>query len=73
MRRLSSRQVLPGYVTSEQAAELIGVSQEQVLRYFRGTGLARLPAVRIGRSWLVKLEDVRNFERPPMGNPRNAH
>ncbi len=71
MRRITRGQVLPGYVDAGQAAELVGVSREQMLRYCRGVGLTKIPAVKIGKSWLIRVEDLKDFERPPMGNPRH--
>lgn len=63
MNKMSS---IKGYLTITEAADLIGVDGSQVRRYcLRGI----LPAVKIGRAWLIKDCDVRRFERPPVGNP----
>jgi excisionase family DNA binding protein len=58
---------LEGYHTVTQAAEIIGRSHGNVCRYIR---MGMLPAIRIGKSWLIRDEDVRKFTPPPMGNPK---
>lgn len=57
---------IPGYLTISEAAEVIGVDGSQVRRYCID---GKLPAVKVGKSWLIKREDVKKFDRPPMGNP----
>lgn len=68
----SSHQVLPGYVDAGQAAEYLGCSRVQVLRYLRGDGLVKLAGKRVGKSWIIAVDDLKRFERPPLGNPRHV-
>ena len=57
---------VPGYCTAKEAAKAIGKSHTQVCKYVRD-GL--LPAVRVGRSFLIDEQKVRDFTPPPIGNP----
>lgn len=57
---------IPGYLTTAEAAVLIGVDVSQVCRYCQDK---KLPAIRVGRSWLIRKTDARAFERPAVGNP----
>lgn len=61
---------IPGYLTTAEAATVIGVDQSQVCRYINEE---KLPAIRVGRSWLIKKQDASKFERPPVGNPNFQH
>lgn len=66
MSAMSISEGLPGFLHLSEAAEIIGVSHAQVTRYIANN---LLDAVVIGREYLVKETDVRNFQRPPRGNP----
>ena len=57
---------IPGYLTTGEVASILGVDVSQVCRYINDD---KLPAKRIGRSWLVAEKDAKTFQRPPMGNP----
>jgi excisionase family DNA binding protein len=63
---MSAVSSIPGYLTVEEAADLIGVDGSQVRRYCIDK---KLPAVKVGKAWLIKRRDVQRFKRPPMGNP----
>lgn len=63
---MSTVSSIPGYLTPDEAAAVIGVDSSQVCRYCRDK---TLPAKRVGRQWLIKREDAKNFERPKVGNP----
>lgn len=58
---------LADYIDTAAAARAIGVDVSQVCRYIRS---GRLVGTRVGRSWLVRRDDVAAFVRPPMGNPQ---
>jgi excisionase family DNA binding protein len=52
-------------ITTPQAAAIIGVSRPRIHQLItRG----ELPAVKIGRSWLVERAAAENFVRKPVGN-----
>ena len=57
---------IPGYISLQEAAAIIGVSHSQVWRYI-DKGL--LNSLEIGGTHLVKRKDVCGFKRPPRGNP----
>lgn len=52
------------YLTTEQAAAILGVAASEVRRLARG-GL--LPAVMFGRQWLILEEDARAYKRGQRG------
>lgn len=56
----------PGYLTVQEVADMIGVDGSQVRRYCID---GKLPAVKIGQQWMIKREDAKSFDRPPVGNP----
>lgn len=58
---------LPGIVTVYEAAEMLEVSHAQAARYVRG---GSLPATKIGNQWVIKEQDVKNFKKPAVGNPK---
>lgn len=57
---------IPGYLTTDEAAERIGVDASQVRRYCLA-GL--LDARKAGNRWMIPAKQVRKFKRPPVGNP----
>jgi len=57
---------LEQYVTSVEAAKVLGKSRNQVLKYVRD-GL--LPGVRVGQNVLINIKDLEQFVPPPRGNP----
>ena len=63
---MSTVSTIPGYVTSDEAATIIGVDGSQVRRYCIS---GSLPAVKVGQQWLIKQEDAKKFKRPKVGNP----
>lgn len=58
---------IQGWLTVQEAAEVIGVSHAQVTRYVKQR---KLPARRIGQTILIEDAEARRFRRPPRGNPR---
>lgn len=61
---------IPGFVTAQEAAEIIGVNHSQVCRYCIDE---KLPARKVGNQWLIKEADVKKFKRTPVGNPAFQH
>ena len=57
---------IPGFLTAEEAAVVIGVSHAQVTRYVKD---GKLPAKKVGQVILIDETDAKSFCRPPRGNP----
>lgn len=53
------------YVTTQQAGEILGVTSQRVLALIRS---GRLPAMKVGRDWLIAMQDLDKFEKRPQGN-----
>jgi len=53
------------YVTTQQAGEILGVTSQRVLALIRDE---RLPAIKVGRDWLIAMQDLEKFEKRPQGN-----
>ena len=58
---------LPGYVSTKEAAKILGVSERRVRLYIE---MKRLPAVRAADVLMLPLDDVKNFKRKIVGRPR---
>jgi hypothetical protein len=58
---------LPGYVSTREAARMLGISERRVRLYIE---MKRLPAVRAADVLLIPLENVKNFQRKIVGRPR---
>jgi excisionase family DNA binding protein len=52
-------------LTTQQAGEILGVTPQRVLALIRN---GRLPAIKVGRDWLIAMRDLEKFERRPQGN-----
>ena len=52
-------------LTTQQAGEILGITPQRVLALINA---GRLPAIKIGRDWLIALKDVQAFEKRPQGN-----
>ncbi len=52
-------------LTTQQAGEFLGVTPQRILALIRN---GRLPAMKVGRDWLIQLHDLENFEKRPQGN-----
>ena len=57
---------IPGFVTIEEAAAIIGVSRVSVHRYCQS---GQIGAVQVNRVWLIPADRAKSFERIPVGNP----
>jgi len=58
---------LPGYVSTKEAAKILGISERRVRLYIE---MQRLRAVRAADVLLLPLDDVKNFKRKIVGRPR---
>lgn len=52
-------------LTTQQAGEFLGVTPQRVLALIHS---GRLPAVKLGRDWLIATRDLEKFEKRPQGN-----
>lgn len=55
------------YLTTEEAAERLGLSKRQVQALIKK---GHLPAEWVGDIWLLKPADVETFQRRPVGRPK---
>lgn len=58
---------MPGYVSTDQAAKMLGVSKQRVYQFVTEK---RLPAFRVGNVILLPAEAVRQFKPNLTGRPR---
>jgi len=58
---------MPGYISTDQAAQLLGISKQRVYQYI---GEQRLPAYRAGNVILLPVEAVKQFKPHITGRPR---
>jgi len=53
------------HLTTQQASDVLGVTPQRVLALIHS---GRLPAVKLGRDWLIAMRDLEKFEKRPQGN-----
>ena len=58
---------LPGYVSTKEAAKMLGISERRIRLYIE---MKRLPAVRAADVLMIPVENVKNFKRKIVGRPR---
>lgn len=58
---------VPGYISTERAAKILGISKQRVYQYIEER---RLPAFRSGNVILLQLEAVQQFKPNITGRPR---
>jgi excisionase family DNA binding protein len=58
---------MPGYISTEQAAKILGISKQRVYQY---VGEKRLQAFRVGSVILLPIEAVKQFKPNITGRPR---
>lgn len=63
---MSTVSSIPGYMTAYEVADILEVDHSQVCRYCADE---KLPAIKVGNQWMIKENDARNFQKPPVGNP----
>lgn len=57
------------YLTTTQAAELLGVTPSRVRQLILA---GRLPAQKIGRDLFIKEQDIIIFKKRPVGRPKKS-
>ena len=67
MTEKSKTFTIPGYVTTKQAAQMLGVSNHRMYQYVKE---GRLPVVQIGKAFMLRIEDVEQFQPHPSGRIR---
>lgn len=67
MEEDENSQTIPGYVSPQKAAEMLGISDETVYHYLQ-TG--RLQYERMSRMYLIPIKAVEEFRRQPAGRVR---
>jgi excisionase family DNA binding protein len=60
---------IPGYVSIEGAAKMLGLAKKTVYEY---VAEGRIPAVRAGRILMIQLEEVQKFRPNIAGRPRKS-
>lgn len=60
---------LPGYVSTKEAAKMLGISERRIRLYIE---MKRLPAVRAADVLMIPAENVKNFKRKIVGRPRKS-
>jgi excisionase family DNA binding protein len=58
---------IPGYLSTKQAARLLGVSNHRLYQYVKA---GRLPVVHVGKAFVLRVEDVEGFKPNPSGRMR---
>ncbi len=58
---------VPGYISTDQAAKILGISKQRVYQYIEEK---RLPAFRVGNVILLQTEAVKQFKPNITGRPR---
>lgn len=56
-----------GYIESDEAANMLGVSKSRLYDYIREK---RFPVRRVGRSYIMRIEDIERFQTNPSGRTR---
>jgi excisionase family DNA binding protein len=58
----------PGYISSEEAAQILGVSTSRIYQY---VDEERLPVYKLANAFMFLAEDIEQFRRNPTGRARN--
>lgn len=53
------------HLTTQQVGKILNVTPQRVLALIR---VGRLPAIKVGRDWLITRQDLEKFEKRPQGN-----
>ena len=53
------------HLTTQQVGKILNVTPQRVLALIR---VGRLPAIKVGRDWLIARKDLATFEKRPQGN-----
>jgi excisionase family DNA binding protein len=57
------------YITTNQAADVLGVTRQRVLQLIQG---GRLKAEKFANVYMIRRDALANIEELPMGRPPNA-
>jgi excisionase family DNA binding protein len=63
----NSKSAIPGFVTTKQAATMLGVSNHRMYQYVKA---GHLPVIRVGKAFMLRVEDVERFKPHPSGRVR---
>lgn len=70
---LTMELTVPEYISTSQAATLLGISRSRVLKLIKDE---RLPAQKVGRDWIIDPDDLEKvaIRKPgyPEGKPRTG-
>jgi excisionase family DNA binding protein len=69
MDDIMNASALSGYITVQEAAEIIGCSKSRIYQYVKS---GRLPAQRMGPMLFLPAEQVKKFRRGPAGRQRGV-
>lgn len=67
MAEQNEARVIPGYISTKQAAQMLGVSNHRLYQYVKA---GRLPVIHIGKAFMMRVEDVERFKPNPSGRVR---
>lgn len=67
MRKDTEYLSIPGHVSSKEAGEMLGVSDERINQFIRDK---RLPSKLVSGMWMIPIEAVEQFKRAPAGRAR---
>lgn len=67
MAENDNKLTIPGYVSTSEAAKMLGVSNHRMYQYVKAN---RLPVVRVGRAFMLRIEDIKRFKPNPSGRMR---
>jgi excisionase family DNA binding protein len=67
MAKVRKATLPPGYVMADTAAQILGISQSRMYQYISEE---RIPSFQIGRSYMMRVEDVEQFKANPSGRTR---
>src|SRR5258707_434550 len=69
METIMNTSALSGYITVQEAADIIGCSKSRIYQYVQS---GRLSAQRMGPMLFLSAEEVKNFRRGPAGRQRGV-
>ncbi len=69
MDTIMDASALPGQITVQEAADIIGCSKSRIYQYVKS---GRLSARKMGPMLVLSLEEVKSFRRGPAGRQRGA-
>lgn len=67
-----NRPMPPGYVTTKQAAERLGIKEQQVRDMIRAGLVAKDDLDQVGRNWLIKESALKGLKPRKVGRPKGV-